>query len=117
MCFEVNGECQNWYWIWWYVGPPFWVNEDETQIVIPSDYLSQIEIFELFDITNSDIFHHFENLTQDKEQGIRLDVSIQDVLNEVANSQTLYYALHNDPEKLMIFDEDELRETNPEWFI
>ena len=117
LCFEIDGVKQNWYWITNYVGYSAFVNKEKTCILFFSGYLSQIEIFRMFEITISEYCRLVKELKKDKEKGIRLDVSVQDVLVEAGYSKTWYYALHKEPEKLMTFDEDELRETNPEWFI
>ena len=116
-CFEIDGVKQNWYWVWHYEGSAFWENKKKTCILYSEVYLPQIEIFRMFEITISEYCRLVKKLIADEEKGIRSYVPIQDVLVEAGYSKTWYYALHKEPEKLMIFDEDELRETNPEWFI
>ena len=113
----LNGRKQDWYFEGCFSGDSFLVNEERTHVLFPADELSQFSTFELFEIPEETVYKIMQKLEQDKGKGFRRIVSSQNVLLEAGYSKTWCYALHKDPEKLMPFDEDELRETNPELFI
>jgi hypothetical protein len=115
--YEIDGEKQTWYCVLWYDGPLIWENESKTQILFTRYYTSQFEVYELYNISNDAYSEMIEQLTKDKQNGIRTNVQGTDVLIEYGILPKTYYSLHKEWEKLMPFEEDVLRETRPEIFI
>lgn len=115
--YEIDGEKGEWFCVLWYDGPLIWENKNKTHLLFSGRYTSQFETYELYEVSNERYNSLVDTLMQDKENGLRTDVYGTDVLKEIGIHPTYLYSMHHAWEKLMSFDEEKLRETNPEIFI
>ncbi len=113
--FNIDGEYSEWDCVLWYDGPLIYENLEKTQILVPYDYLSQIEILKLIELSNEDYNALVETCSTTKTSNSNCD-SIDEILKKMNVVYSFYYLKHGDSEKLMSYS-DKLLETNPEIFI
>jgi len=115
--YEINDIKTVWYCVLWYDGPLIWENNTKTHLLFSGDYTSQFETYKMYEISNDAYNVLVEELTIDKENNIRTDMQGPDVLYAMGIVPTEFYTMHSDHGKLMLLDEEVLREVKPEIFI
>jgi hypothetical protein len=115
--FYIDGVKQIWECTCWYDGPLMYENEEKTHTMMNNGYTNQFELFVVYSINGDEYNRMVDELIEDKKNGKRRDKHGTDLLHDLGILPQYYYSMYNNYGELLSFDEDELRETNPEIFI
>jgi len=115
--YKIDGISGEWYCVLWYNGPLIWENKDKTHLLFSGKYTSQFETYKLYKISSDEYNEMVNKLVEDKNDGKRQDKHGVDLLHDSGIMPVHYYSMHDEWENLKPFDEDALRESNPEIFI